>query len=309
MSPSSARALALPLGLALAPLFPARLAAAEPAPAPASDSGRALEVGRRGIAHYERGQWQLAIETFQQAETLYHSPVFVLYVARSLRNMNRLLDARAEFERLLAERLDDSAPAAWKQAQGDGRAELAALNAQIPSVVIRVEGGSAATLVTLDRRKASAGTAIEVDPGTHVASAVDGGRQASTEFVAVAHERKKPVTVSLVPLHRGPYVPGLVVAGTGALALIAGGVVGALALSRSNEAEQNLPAGCMESVCLATKRAGIEESFEPAYRLATTADVLFISGSALLATGLVLMLIDPRDTSVAPRRTALGVSF
>src|SRR5690349_2715550 len=106
---------ALALSLSLAP---AR-AVAQPSPTTPT-STVAVDRGNEGVALYEAGRWDEALARFAEAEALYHSPVFVLYTARTLRNAGRLRDARDTYHRLVAEPIAADAPALWHQAQTDG---------------------------------------------------------------------------------------------------------------------------------------------------------------------------------------------
>jgi hypothetical protein len=234
--PSPRRALALTLALAFAFAF---AFAISPAPALAQESRagdhgvQAIERGREGIELYKRGSWNDAIEAFRQAEALFHSPVFVLYMARSLRNAGRLLEARSTFERLVGERLDSSAPELWKKAQVDAGDELKALEANVPSVIIVVEGGTASTRTTLDGRPVAPGAVIELDPGTHRLDATDSGRSKQQVFAVSAGARRQRITVQLAPSNAvapsqplepehprpgGPSIPGLIGVGVGGAA-------------------------------------------------------------------------------------------
>src|SRR5690242_10010962 len=107
------------LGSLLLSLTIAAAAHAQP-----SDGARAIEKGKDALALYEAGNWSGALEAFREADTLFHSPVFALYTARSLRQLGRLLEARAALERLSNETLSASAPAPWLKAQADARLEL-----------------------------------------------------------------------------------------------------------------------------------------------------------------------------------------
>ncbi len=308
--------------LSLACLVTLTLAA--PAPlfaqeAPTTSEGTsAIEKGREGVALYEQGKWQEALERFSEADRLYHSPVFVLYSARSLRNLGRLLEARAVLRRLVDEKLDDAAPDAWKEAQGDARAELSALEPEIPSVIVIAEGASPGTVIAIDDKPVLAGKPIELDPGQHRLLASDGKRQRTVDFSVARGAREQTVVAKFSPpapaarptkpvppapepeRARGPYVPGLVIAGAGGVALITGGVVGTLAMIKADQARDDLPASCRDTTCPLSTKSDVEASLEPSRDLATAADVLLISGAALAAVGIALWLIDPRAEAERP---------
>jgi len=274
--------------LGLTSVVPGAAFAGEPASAKnGAAAAAALEKGRQGVELYEHGSWQEALQHFQAAESLYHSPVFLLYAARSLRNAGRFSEAKAVFARVTAEQLGASAPEPWQRAQADARIELEKLEQQL---------AAAAAATSPPARK--------------------------TPPVA-AKPRVKAETYE-----PGPYVPGLVIAGVGSAALVAGGVVGVMALNKASTAKRELmkldePSTgtdepsyliCRGSQCLQSQQGAVEPALKPASDLALAADVLWISGAAVAAVGLVLVLIDPRaeptvSANAGPGRASFRLKF
>jgi hypothetical protein len=301
-------------------------AAAEPA---TSNSTVAIERGNEGVTLYEASRWQEALASFTEAEQLYHSPVFVLYIARTLRNAGRLREARETYRRLVNETLTPSAPAPWKQAQTDARSELSALEATIPTVVFTLSGGSPAARLSVDNHPVPAGAPIELDPGSYHVVATDGARHVTIAFSVATAAQGQPVNIvfpdaaSPVPLRgveheanetRGLFVPGLVVAGLGGATLIAGGVTGVLALSKKPDARRSLPASCIDGRCPRAQQQAVEEATAPGRRLAIATDVLLISGAVIALTGAGLLLLVPGEpakvsASVSPRGGAVTLVF
>ncbi len=246
-------------------LWPVAALAQDTAP-PQQAASAAIEKGRQGLESYEHGNWQDAISRFEEAEALYHSPVFLLYSARSLRNAGRLREASRMFSRLSAGQVGATAPEAWKQAQAAGRVELQALEEQL-----------------------AASEAAQRLPPTRLATAKP---RATTE-----------------PRKRGVYLPGLVITGVGSAAVVAGGVVGVLALAKRSTVltptptRDNLPV-CKATQCLDSQAHLVEPRAQTTQDLALAADVLWISGAAVVAIGVALMLIDPRADPAAS--AALG---
>ncbi|HEX6764920.1 MAG TPA: hypothetical protein VF103_05565, partial [Polyangiaceae bacterium] len=293
----------------------------------AGDGARAIEKGNQGIELYEQGKWNEALERFRRAESIYHSPVFVLYAARTLRNAGRLLEARAEFRRLLAEPLGPTAPELWKQAQRDGGAELAALEATIPSVVVDVEGGSPTTRLAVDDRPAAPGEHIDLEPGRHRLVATDGTRTNTQEFSVVAGERERVVLVKLPPATASAVrtaapaeprtrwsVPGLVLVGTGGAALVAGGIVGVVALKKKNDVRENLPEDCQGTTCPVSKKDEVEAQADTARSLGTVANVLIVGGGVAAAAGVGFLIWgsekEPAVTArVSTRSADLTIAF
>jgi hypothetical protein len=317
------------VALSLALSFPAPLRAETP-PNATEAGNRAIQAGEAGIALYEQGKWNDALERFRTAEALYHSPVFVLYQARSQRNAGHLLEARETFRRLLAEKLEETAPALWKQAQRDGATELAALELNVPSVIVSVEGGSQSTRLGIDDHPAVAGVAFELDPGAHRVEAFDGERHVVRDFTAAVGSRDQRIVVKFgspappaapprpappAPAEKsGLWVPGLVVAGVGGATLLAGGVVGLLALHEKNETLDGLPPTCVETTCPASRKGEIEPGSDRAKSLGTAADVLFVSGGMISAVGIGLAVLVPNEKApvavqASPRSVTVRARF
>src|ERR1051325_10238960 len=268
------RALARILSLSLcSTLLPCPAAAEEPPP---NASAEAVSRGNEAIALFESGHWTEALARFREAEALYHSPVFVLYAARSLKNAGELQQARESYRRLLDETLAPEAPEAWKRAQSDGRAELAALEASLqPQPVL-----------------------------------------ASSPPPPVVNSNASATAPAATPLAEddGPYVPGLAVAGTGAAMLIIGGIVGVVALNRKADIESHLSAVCQAKTCPRSQQSEIDRRMQPVEHLALTADILLGVGGAALVTGSVLMVLAPGKSSqvtvgASPRAGFVRVAF
>lgn len=106
-----------------------------------SKSHEALAHGHRGLENYKAGRFALAEEDFRAAEALAHSPVFLLYQARSQREQGRLLSARKLLRKCIEEEVSPSTPHAWKVAVDEAGSELSRLGAEIPTLSITLTGG------------------------------------------------------------------------------------------------------------------------------------------------------------------------
>ena len=313
MSPSRLRIVVMGAALCLA--LPASASAQAKGPA-----ARAIATGQEGIALFKQGSFDDALAKFQQADAIYHSPVFVLYEGRSLRGRGRWVEALATLRRVAAENLAPAAPPPWKQAQADALRDAAALAAEIPSVVVTVRRGSAETQVTIDGSAVAQGERIDLDPGPHRIVASDGDRVESQDVtlppgtsvrsVVVAFpqtsidEAPKPSLPTPTPTPpragAGPTtklsVPGLALGVAGMTVVVAGGVVGVLALTKASAARAGLPLSCDGTSCLDAKRDEIEASLSTPRRLATVADVLFITGGLAVAVGVYLIIVNRSAT-------------
>lgn len=115
--------------------------AKEPARPSAEGSAReALGLGHAGLAAYQDQDYGRAIELFSRAESLMHSPVFLLYLARSHRALGEFVAAVELFEQCETEPLNEDSPSAWRQAVHDATAERLDTRTVMPSVRLHLSG-------------------------------------------------------------------------------------------------------------------------------------------------------------------------
>lgn len=285
--------------------------------AASSKNEAAIEAGRAALEHYENGAYEQALAGFEKAEGLYHTPVFLLYIARCQRALGRLIAARQSFERVLGETLDESAPGPWKQAKVDARNEHAEVLSQIPELTVTTNVVEAT--VTVDGKTVTTGTPLALDPGVHevVATHETQERRRSVTLVAGADQTVSltfetaappppPVVPSPAPKPEGPIelpppapkesdttsglaTAGYVLSGLGVVGLITGAITGGVALS------ENAAAGelCDEATGLCQLEA--EEHEDRAFNLAHTSTASFAIGGAALLTGIILIIVDATD--------------
>lgn len=98
----------------------------------------------------------------------------------------------------------------------------------------------------------------------------------------------------------GPSIPGIVITSVGVAAIIAGlAVDGAAAAQRPDDTQVCKPNGD-ETICLASAKDDIATS----NRLAIAGDVTWISGVAIAAAGVIILIVDrPKGTATAPKKT------
>ncbi|MEJ7732289.1 MAG: hypothetical protein WKG00_24165 [Polyangiaceae bacterium] len=182
------------LGLASAPATPG---AAQPLPPTAEERALAGRLADEGLAAFEAGRDEEALDRFARAEGLVHAPPHLLYLARAARRLGRMRAAKGVYQRIALEPLEPwgpAVPAAFARARVDATAELAALEERIPRVTLQVSGaGSATANVFLDGvplARPTPGDPIEIDPGEHrVAVEAGPGRSAIRSFVASEGDR------------------------------------------------------------------------------------------------------------------------
>ena len=283
---------------------------------PAPDTARANTLGHEALEAFRKNDWAGAYERFASAEGAAHSPVFVLYMARSKRNAGDLLAARDLLARAAGEVLADDATVPWKSARADAGRELSELEARIPSIVVAVRGGADAA-VTVDGEPIGADALrapIRMNPGPHAVVASVAGRDPVRASVTLV-EGDPPQKVDLVlpeapkitpprvdpppvipPPARGSLVPGVVGLGAGAAGLLTGAILGGVAKSKASAAT----ASCTP---LAGGGLGCPSSAKPdiglAQALATGANVAFVAGGVVAAAGVVLVIVRPGGGSRA----------
>src|SRR5688572_16337830 len=84
-----------------------------------SDHERAAarEAAGAGLAAYEAGEYQRAIDSMSRAEQLVHALPHLLYLARAQSKLGRLVAARETYLKIARERLAENAPPAFIEAQ------------------------------------------------------------------------------------------------------------------------------------------------------------------------------------------------
>lgn len=299
------------VALAVALSFSEGRATAQPAASP-----DAVTLGHEALDLYAKGDWSNAFDRFARADSAAHSPVFGLYMARCRRNEGKLLAAHEAFASVAAESLAPSAPEAWQKARVDAAAEVTAIEARIPSVIVALSGAPIdGATVTIDGAPVAAsalGKPIRLDPGDHtfVARARDRAsipttirliegpdprridllipaeppREIASKSPAIPADPQPPLT-SLAP-SKGSLVPGIVVLGVGAAGLGVGAITGVIARSNADEVK----AGCnAQGHCLRSD----ESKAASAQTLATVSTVSFIVGGAAAAAGIALVIIRP----------------
>lgn len=283
----------------------ALLAASTAAPALAqSDAERAgaRAAATAGGKAFTEGRWEEAVDLFTRAESTVHSPVQLLYLARSYEKLGLLVKAREVYLKITNEELPQIAPEPWRDAKVDAQKELDALEPRLPSVRLDVQGSSRnAVTVTVDgvtMSPAFFGIPQPIDPGKH--RFVASGRG----FAPVAVEREmkegalQTVLLSVRPsgsafsggsdLSRstGPPTLAWVALGVGGAGLVLGLTAGLVAGGKHS----TLASECGASTC-APQYSGALDSFRT-WRTVST--VGYVVGTLGVATGAVLWLTSPR---------------
>ncbi len=230
----------------------ARPTMAEPTEA---EKGAARILFTEGKELRDAGKVQTSLERFQRAYDLAPTPITTVELARTHAMLGHLVEARRLYRSI--ESLEKKPGESPKSLGARVEAKRLAneLDAKIPTVIIRAEGGKNASL---DGKPIELGVALAVDPGKHTVI-VDGK---SDGFTVNEGERDRAITIELprevapkptLETKPTPAVPPtsktntLVWIGgvTGGIGLLVGAGAGALALSRASDVKD----GCPDNVC------------------------------------------------------------
>lgn len=268
-----------------------------------SQRAAARKHANSGRELFKEEKYAQAIEEFRAAEDLVHAPPHLLYVARALAKLGKLIEARETYQRIADERLATGAPPAFEKAQEAARTERNALDARIPKITVAIEGpDTSATTVTIDGvpvDAATVGEPLPLDPGEHhVAAEADGFVAERKSFELT--EGEGTVEIQLV-LGRAtgttPDDPGgeeggggeisyppFILMGAGVLVMGIGGITGGLALGKAGE----LKDACPQNPCPTEN----ESLADDANTMATVSTVSFIVGGLATAAGVGWLIWD-----------------
>lgn len=165
-----------------------------------SDDASALSLGHAGLAHFSEGRFSEALDAFSRAEARMHSPVFVLYQARALKELGLLLEARRVYHAGASEDFEGAPPDAWVRARADALREMRELSLLIPRLTLHLEGGMQLPVVAeVQGRQIGIDEIthrLEADPGLHEISFLDArGTRVTILWAARIAERSETLTV------------------------------------------------------------------------------------------------------------------
>ncbi|WP_437530799.1 tetratricopeptide repeat protein [Sorangium sp. So ce726] len=290
--------------LAFALATTARAADVDPA---TMNAARAL--AEEGLDLFDKGQYAAALDRFGRADQLIQAPTIDLYAARCLEQLGRLIEASERYLQVSRTSLDASASDVFEAAVADAGKAYDDLKPRIPRLSVGVRGAPEREVqITIDGKPmppALVGVSQPVDPGKHVVEAAWAGRVVRREVAlqerqeaAVALEFPggvRPPIVLPLPSPAGPApgttqrVLGWTAVGTGAAALVAGGITFGITSARRSEL---IDLGCTEDVvCPDTPQTRDKLGSYNDMRLVPAP--AFIVGGALAAGGVALLLTAP----------------
>ncbi len=188
---------------------------AAPGTAWAQDEARASArvAAQAGLKAFSEGHYSQAADLLERAESVYHAPTHLLYLARTYEKLGKFVKARETYLKLVQEQLAADAAKAFISAKADGAKELAALEPRLAYVTIQLTGAQpgAGLRLMVDGNAvpaALAGIPRPTDPGSHAYQAFAEGMQ-STQVTLMSKEgTRESVSLSL------ERVPGAVLSST-----------------------------------------------------------------------------------------------
>src|SRR3954469_13060904 len=104
------------------------------------DRAGARVAATEGVKASNEKRWAEAADLFSRAESLVHSPVHLLYLARAQEKLGKLVKARENYNRIMREKYGPESPDAFRAAQVSAQHEVGALDARLASVTVKLEG-------------------------------------------------------------------------------------------------------------------------------------------------------------------------
>jgi len=281
----------------------------------ARDTAGARALATQGIEAFQAKKFDRALRLFSRAESLYHAPIHLLFMARSHRELGQPVEAFELFNRITREKLGDDAPQAFIDAQDAAKKESPGVKKQIALVTVSVQGTESDVVVLIDGAplpSALIGAKAPINPGTHELSIEGQSEGTRVEFTVApgAHEEvalsgseqsaesrpssADPVGDSSEQL--SPF-PGYVSLGVAAVGLGVGvGFTFVHAKQRSNATEAFDENDCAQG-CTRAQESDVANFDSRAASAGTIAWVGYGVAAAGAITGVTLLLLSNKRTS------------
>lgn len=291
----------------------------------------ARALGVEGVTLADAGKCDQAIERLVRAEALHHAPTTQERLGECHVALGHLVVGTEILHQVVREPLSPSAPAPFVAAQTRARAVLEKALPRIGTLRVHVEGPGGRledVAVRIDGEPvASAMLDVDrpTDPGDHMVEAGATGRRGASAATRIAEGAHETVSLVLQPEVVEPPAPSVVpppapappsapkpgpsdgpprwigwtLGGIGVVGLAVGSIFGARTFSDKST---------LESECTGTRcPSGASSDVSAASRDATIANVAFGAGAALVAGGVVLLLLHPSPPSPAQARIGPSV--
>ncbi len=314
----------------LAGSAPVLAAGADPANATPVQREQAQTHFLKGKASFDHNDLPGALEEFRASLEIVASPNARLYVARTLREMGRLVEAYAEFGRTAAEAKEkEREDGRYGKAAEAALAERASITPQIGFVQLNIKNSTEATNVTVAGSpliRAGWSDPVPVKPGEVEVEVVTPGVLPIRKTLKIAAGQKTPLDVDagvggtgdpanpskpLTPVNEHP-PEGHHGKGWMLPVAIAGGGVGVIGLAifigagvASQSTYDDLKTKCGAAPC-PSSLAGEVSGGKSQQAVANTGLVIGLIGVAVGATFLTLWLLPSKSPSQASARLVIG---
>lgn len=309
--------------LGVLPLFVAERACAEGAST--SERSVARDLGYSGIEAFQAGQYAVASERLEKAYSVMRVPSLGLWAARALAKQGKLLEAADRYAEVARLEISKGDEEVQRKAQADAETELEETRRILPTIKIVVDGTNPTELhLQVDGVEVSSqliGEATPLNPGKHRVEVHAAGKVRSRTFTLALGEKREvkfkageppgnradestpqpaaaPAAHDTAPrageVHNTRRTLGWVGIGVGAAGLVAGGITGALVLSKRDSLDKT----CRDGHCPSSQGSDVD-SYNTLRIVSTTA---FVVGGVLAAAGVTLVLSQP---AAEKPRTAL----
>ena len=312
---------------------------------PVDDATRAAarKLGSAGLNAFQEHDYATASDKLGKAFHILQAPSLGLWSARALEKLGKLVEAQERYVKVTRLEIDGGDAEVQKKARTEAATDLAALSPRIPSIVVQVEGTSPSEVsVTVDGTALSpdlVGEAWPVDPGPHHVVGTHGTERKEADVTVAEGEHPSTVlhfgvgpTVAAAAQSVEPGQPtsGLlepgsptrdskatspqrtiawVTLGVGAAGLAVGAFTGVLTLVDRGGLHQG--SDCYGTSC----NSQATDKVNSYNTMRTVSTIGFLAGTAVAATGVVLLLTAPRAQTasaalvIAPSSAAIRGTF
>lgn len=296
------------------------------------DRDRARDTMLRGDEFYGRGDFEGALKMFRAADAVMAVPTTGLAVAKALRSLGRLLEARDAAERVRTSAVGPKEPDAFGRARDEASRMVVELDRRIPTLRLDLSaaptgGGLRIVLDGFMVSRAEAEAPRRMGAGRHTVAVYAEGHEDLAEQVSLAEGDKKTLEIRLtrkqtaVPQgatpssagdgprqvsgrrsesHRGWAYAGF---GLGAVGVLAGSVSGLMSLSKASSVKDR----CDGSTCPIDARADADS----ARTLGWVSNISFGLGVAGVALGTIALVTspgkDPKSRPASARGTTMTI--
>lgn len=177
----------------------------------AEETAAARDLARQGAAAFAAEDWQRAYDFFQRAESLFHAPPHLLYMARSKAKLGAVVEALELYNKIVRERLEAGAPPAFVDAQKSAAEEMKELEPLLARVTVTLEGPGADGAEVFANGKpvpaALLGVPRPVDPGSYEFTVTAEGGQAEPVVIMLDPGAQETVVLRLSAIEESPLPP------------------------------------------------------------------------------------------------------